>query len=189
MVFWKKKEPKPEIREIKEAVSAPPAPPLPKMELAPMPERPKFAPLFIKIERYQEVLRSIGSMKLVLASLRELLMLRKELERIKADSDSLLEKNIKEIEAVTGRLDAELRRLFSAIFCVLSASFCDIGATEILASTLISPFSIFASPTFRYCKSNCSSFAKLTACLASLMTGSVTNSIKGMPARLKSTKL
>jgi len=114
MVFWKKKEPKPEIREIKEAVSAPPAPPLPKMELAPMPERPKFAPLFIKIERYQEVLRSIGSMKLVLASLRELLMLRKELERIKADSDSLLEKNIKEIEAVTGRLDAEFVRPKSA---------------------------------------------------------------------------
>ncbi len=63
--------------------------------------------------------------------------------------------------------------------------------TEIFASTRISPFSMLASEASKYQRMSWSSLANLVAVLAassavSKVCGSVTSSISGMPARLKS---
>ena len=64
-----------------------------------------------------------------------------------------------------------------------------LGLIEILASTLICPFSISASDIPRYLSVSCNSFANLRASSEDLITGLVTNSINGSPALLKSTRL
>lgn len=119
-MFWGKKKEQ-EIKEIKEAVSGPQTMPLPaeppkemaelqKLELAPPSEKPRFAPLFVKIDRYREVLEDIQTLKSLLSDINNLISLRREVEKIKEELDALSEKNIQQFFNVTEALDDEFAR-------------------------------------------------------------------------------
>lgn len=112
MPFWSKPQ-KRDIEAVKQAVipeKLPEPASLPKIELGRLPERPRFAPLFVKIDRYQDVLGSIESLKTILLGVRELLNLMQQLDRIKMDSEALLQKNIQEIVVIISNLDKEFVR-------------------------------------------------------------------------------
>lgn len=112
MAFWSKPQ-KNDIEAVKQAVvpqEKPQEPPLPKVELGKLPERPRFAPLFVKIERYQEVLSNIENLKTILLGTRELLGLMQQINKIKIEADVLLQKRIQEIVLSISNLDKEFIR-------------------------------------------------------------------------------
>lgn len=116
MAFWskKKKEKKEDIEAVKQAVSQPDVVPesmdMPKIELGKLPERPRFAPLFVKIDRYQEVLKTIEDLKSMLLNARDILNVMQQLDKIKQESESLLQKNIQEVVKSIAALDSEFVR-------------------------------------------------------------------------------
>jgi len=115
MAFWskKKEEKKEEIEAVKQAVSQPAVEEqidMPKIELGKLPDRPRFAPLFVKIDRYQEVLKIIEDLKAMLLNLRDILNVMQQLDKVKLESESLLQKNIQEVIKNIAALDNEFVR-------------------------------------------------------------------------------
>jgi chaperonin cofactor prefoldin len=101
MVIFPFKKKAEEIKEIKKAITAPtPAPPKP-----PAPAPPKLAPLFVKIERYKEVLEQIQLIKATLENINSILRLRAELEKIRGDSEKLLSRQLDVCSSALGTLD------------------------------------------------------------------------------------
>jgi len=112
MPFWSKPQKK-DIEAVKQAVvpqERPQETPMPKFDLGKLPERPRFAPLFIKIDRYHEILNSIESLKSILLGVRDLLNLMQQLDRIKIESETLLNKNIQEVILIISNMDKEFIR-------------------------------------------------------------------------------
>lgn len=68
---------------------------------------PKLAPLFIKIDKYRDVLENIQKLKTILNDINNLLKLKKEIEKIRKDSSKTLEKNIRNFIDTTNKLDRE----------------------------------------------------------------------------------
>lgn len=112
MPFWSKPQKK-DIEAVKQAVvpqERPQPMEMPKFDLGKLPERPRFAPLFIKIDRYQEILNSIENLKSILLGVRDLLNLMQQLDRIKIESETLLNKNIQEVILIISNMDKEFIR-------------------------------------------------------------------------------
>ncbi len=112
MAFWTKPQKK-DIETVKQAVvpERPQEPaPLPRVDLGKLPERPRFAPLFVKIDRYQEVLGTIDALKTTLLSVRDLLNLMQQLDKIKLEAETLMQKNIQEIVMNISNMDKEFVR-------------------------------------------------------------------------------
>ncbi len=116
MAFWskKKEEKKEDIEAVKQAVSQLEVPQeqmdMPKIELGKLPDRPRFAPLFVKIDRYQEVLKTIEDLKSMLLNARDILSVMQQLDKVKMESESLLQKNIQEVVKSIAALDNEFVR-------------------------------------------------------------------------------
>lgn len=112
MPFWSKPQKK-DIEAVKQAVvpqeKAQPIE-MPKFDLGKLPERPRFAPLFVKIDRYKEILNSIENLKSILLGVRDLLNLMQQLDRIKIESETLLNKNIQEVIMNISSMDKEFIR-------------------------------------------------------------------------------
>lgn len=112
MPFWSKPQKK-DIEAVKQAVvpqERPQETPMPKFDLGKLPERPRFAPLFVKIDRYQEILNSVENLKSILLGVRDLLNLMQQLDRIKIESEALLNKNIQEVIINISNMDKEFIR-------------------------------------------------------------------------------
>ncbi len=109
MPFWSKPQKK-DIEAVKQAVvpEKPQEPaPLPKIDLGKLPERPRFAPLFVKIDRYHEILNTIQNLKSTLLGARDLLNLMQQLDRMKIEAETLLQKNIQEVVLNISNMDKE----------------------------------------------------------------------------------
>ncbi len=113
MVFWSKSKKKQDLENVKRAVSAEQKSKnqeIPKIDIAKMPERPAFAPLFVKIERYRNVLATIDNLKSILLGVRDLLNLMQQIDKIKLESEMFLQKNIQEIVKNIAEMDKEFVR-------------------------------------------------------------------------------
>jgi Asp-tRNA(Asn)/Glu-tRNA(Gln) amidotransferase C subunit len=80
---------------------------LPTIQLEKPPERPRFAPLFIKIERYREVLDKMELLKASLLNLRDIIKVSEQLDRLKVEAENLMQKNLREIIKIVTDLDKE----------------------------------------------------------------------------------
>jgi len=109
-----------ELEKIKRAVSTKPihepigAGPLPHevIDLEKMiEETPKIAPLFIRIDRYREILSSIQDLKTTIKKLRDLLAIRKEIHRMNFESDDKLEKALQKFSSSTSNFSREFVNL------------------------------------------------------------------------------
>jgi len=137
VAFWKKKREIEEIKEavgekkadlqprsfpLPEKISrldspivGPPKGPLPfetptmgsPVEYKPMPETVKVAPLFIKIERYREVLENIDKLKVGFQNIENVFKIKGNIDRLKSETDALLEKSIKKFAEISRKLDQE----------------------------------------------------------------------------------
>lgn len=113
MPFWSKPQNR-DIETVKQAVVPQERQqefaPLPRIDLGKLPERPRFAPLFVKIDRYQEVLGTIDELKATLLGVRDLLNLMQQLDKIRLEAEALMQKNIQEIVVGISNMDKEFVR-------------------------------------------------------------------------------
>lgn len=85
-----------------------------QMRQLPMPnvqqEKQSFAPLFVKIDRYRNILRSLAELKTTLALAKSALSTLDQMERIKYDNLNLLTGVMNKIEKKLTALDSEFLR-------------------------------------------------------------------------------
>jgi len=65
------------------------------------------APLFIKIEKYKDILQHVNDLKITINHLKKLSGLRKNIEGLKSAHDDILEKTFQRFGDVAERLDTE----------------------------------------------------------------------------------
>jgi chromosome segregation ATPase len=76
----------------------------------PKQERPAFAPLFIKLDRYKQILNSITELKTTLVMIKNSLSVLNELEKLKSDNLKMIEKAIERFDKRISALDSEFLR-------------------------------------------------------------------------------
>jgi hypothetical protein len=105
-----------DLEEIKKAVSAKQfyepmgADPLPHevVDIEKMiEESPKIAPVFVRVDRYKEILSSIQGLKDTIANLESVLSVRKHVHRINAESDDILERALRKFAESTNMFGRE----------------------------------------------------------------------------------
>lgn len=74
------------------------------------PERPAFAPLFVKIDRYRSILNSLGYLKTALVMVKNSFATLNELERARNQTLDVIQKALEKIEKKISSLDIELVR-------------------------------------------------------------------------------
>jgi hypothetical protein len=70
-------------------------------------ETPKIAPLFVRVDRYKEILSHIQGLRNTLSSLENVLAVRKHVHKINAESDEILEKALKKFAESTNMFGQE----------------------------------------------------------------------------------
>ncbi len=105
-----------ESNEIKKAISrksifdpigASPLPPLIEDIEKRALEKPETAPLFIKIEKYKDILQNLHDMKRTVSNISEILKIRNELETIRNQSNEALQKSFEKFIGLADQLDRE----------------------------------------------------------------------------------
>ena len=96
-------------RRMKEEM-LPPIPDLEHIELAPPPEKPRFAPLFVKIERYNIILTKIKKLRNIVSALQRIAELKKKIEKISSDTQETFERSLRQVAIDLQALDVELIR-------------------------------------------------------------------------------
>jgi hypothetical protein len=64
-------------------------------------ETPKIAPVFVRVDRYREILSKIQEMKNTIKNLESALIIRKNIHKINAESDEVIEKAIQKFTEST----------------------------------------------------------------------------------------
>ncbi len=123
-IFGKKKE-KEDIQQIKEAIEEIRLPTelltspretqkTKEIPVQPKPEtreeRPSFAPLFIKIDRYKHILSSINYLKNAIGTLQNSFGVLNELEELRSESLNVIKDSLQKIEKKLQTLDSEFLR-------------------------------------------------------------------------------
>ncbi len=74
------------------------------------PERPSFAPLFVKIDRYRQILNAIGYLKTTMIMIKNSLMTLNELDKARDETFKLIQDAVEKLEGRLSILDQELIR-------------------------------------------------------------------------------
>ncbi len=72
--------------------------------------RPRFAPLFVKVDRYKEIIEDMNALKGVLSNTIELIEVRKGIEQLKADTDAVIDQHLESLSHFLSELDKEFVR-------------------------------------------------------------------------------
>ena len=73
-------------------------------------ERPSFAPLFVKIDRYRQILNAIGNLKTTMIMLKNSLITLSELDKARDETFKVVQEAIGKLEGRLNSLDQELVR-------------------------------------------------------------------------------
>ncbi len=113
MLFNKDHDVKKEMKDIKEAIDEGPDF---DDELSPPPYTKPFgtqeqtAPLFVKVEKYHDVISGIQEMKLFVAAVKDIFGLIQELEQVRNDALNIMKVTVQRLEKAVIEMDAELLR-------------------------------------------------------------------------------
>lgn len=112
-----------DVREIPEMLErAGAAAPMPRSPFAPSQEQkreedagqqgqqPAFAPLFVKLTRYKQILNTLSSLKMSVNLIRNQLLILNELDRLKEENMKLLNSAVNKINDRLSKLDSEFMR-------------------------------------------------------------------------------
>ena len=77
-------------------------------------ERPAFAPLFVKIDRYRNILNALGQLRTSVVMIRNSFSTLNELEKARFETLKLIEEAVGKVESKLSSLDTELLRPTSA---------------------------------------------------------------------------
>jgi hypothetical protein len=72
-----------------------------------MEETPKIAPIFVRVDRYKEILSHIQELKSSITNLQSALAVRKYIHKFNAQSDEILEKSLKKFSESTDMFSRE----------------------------------------------------------------------------------
>jgi hypothetical protein len=81
-----------------------------KQEAQPKQERPAFAPLFIKLDRYKNILSAITELKTTLVMIKNSFSVFNELDKIKEDNLKVVASAIERVDKRIAALDSEFLR-------------------------------------------------------------------------------
>jgi len=82
----------------------------PKESKTTQPEKPKELPLFVKVEKYDEIIRNIEEIKILLSGIRQVFDILNELEIIRIDAIKIIRATIQRLEKTLLEMDSELLR-------------------------------------------------------------------------------
>lgn len=83
---------------------------VPEKKVEKEPERPMFAPLFVKLDRYRQILNLVGYLKNSITLMRNSLATLNELEKARNETVRIVYDALEKIEKGIGELDSELVR-------------------------------------------------------------------------------
>lgn len=120
MLFKKDEDAKKDIRDIKHAVEDA-GEPLAAGEMpmgrgnrsfypAGEPQEEQSAPLFVKVEKYREVVSNIQEMKLFVAGVKDIFSILQEIEHIRGEALNVMKVTVQRLEKSVVEMDAELLR-------------------------------------------------------------------------------
>ena len=104
MFFSRKDREKAGIDEIKDIME------MPQVEEMPVVERETGAPLFVKVDKYRDIIKSVQEMKLFVASTKQVFTVLHEIESLRADTLNVLRATIQRLERSITEIDTELVR-------------------------------------------------------------------------------
>ncbi len=105
-MFFKKDKGR-EVREIKEIMDMPEEEEMPHM---PAIERETSAPLFVKVDKYRDIIKTIQELKLFVASTKQVFGVLQEVENLKSDALNVLRATVQRLERSILEIDSELLR-------------------------------------------------------------------------------
>jgi GTP1/Obg family GTP-binding protein len=106
-MFFKRK--KDDVDDIKEAMAGP----VPEFqEIHQYHEKPRedFAPLFVKVEKYRELLAAIAEIKMFISGMKQLFVIINDLEALRTDANKIMRATIQRLEKSITEIDSELLR-------------------------------------------------------------------------------
>jgi hypothetical protein len=74
------------------------------------PERETSAPLFVKIDKYREVLKGVQEMKLFVSGVKQTFVVLQEIEALRADAINIMRATVQKLDKSITEMDAELLR-------------------------------------------------------------------------------
>lgn len=117
--LWGKR--KEEVKELKEAVTGPETaayPPLPPLSFPSLPRQPtpsyppmppeKFAPLFVKVDKYKDILETIAKLKGTLANIGSILTTKLAIDKLREQADALLQRQVNVCTECANALDSAM---------------------------------------------------------------------------------
>ena len=105
--MFSKKE-REDIKEVKEAIK--PEETLPVMPMEEMPREEKGAPLFVKVDKYKEVLRDVQELKVFISGMKQLFTVLNDLEGVRSDALKIMRATVQRLERSVVEIDTELLR-------------------------------------------------------------------------------
>ena len=106
MFFDRKKT---DVQEIKDMMDTP----LEEVE-PPARERETGAPLFVKVEKYRDLIKSVQEIKLFVASTKQVFTVLSEIESVRNDTLNVLRATLQRVERSVVEIDSELLRPYGA---------------------------------------------------------------------------
>jgi len=113
-----RKEKKDELEEIKNIMEEKPTelpefpglPPEPTFQPIQDVKREISAPLFVKVEKYREIISSVQEMKIFISGVRQLFNILNELESVRSDTIKIMRATLQRLEKGVLEIDTELLR-------------------------------------------------------------------------------
>ena len=106
-MFFKKDKPSKDMREIKNIMDMPE-----EHEEMPLPvvERETGAPLFVKVDKYRDIIKTIQELKLFVSSTKQVFIVLQEADNLRADAINVLRATVQRLERSILEIDSELLR-------------------------------------------------------------------------------
>ena len=102
-MFFARKDDKKGMDDIKDIMDLPPVEEIPV-------EREVGAPLFVKVDKYRDIIKSVQEMKLYVASTKQVFTALQEIESLRADTLNVLRATVQRLERSITEIDTELIR-------------------------------------------------------------------------------
>jgi len=100
------------------------------------PERPAFAPLFVKLDRYRQILNAIGYLKATMIMIKNSLMTLNELDNAREETFKIIQDAVGKLEGRLSTLDQELIRPSGYNEIIENPEYHDVGTVEATVADL-----------------------------------------------------
>ena len=111
-MLFRKRDDKADLRDIKEVMEEPveEVPTQPSPQRQPAAQQDLGAPLFVKVEKYREVLTALQEVKLFMSGVKHLFGIMHEIETVRSDAMNITRATIDRMEKAVVEIDSELLR-------------------------------------------------------------------------------